>query len=209
MDSPCSAASVTRPLRAGYVVVGSERDLDRRERAEREGFRALFSRDVREPDGARVSTSYRFVERANAGGEAGGAAEIEHPGSNGTGSGNGRRRLGPAGAKVRSCRSSPISFVASPDDAARYESLITTEATPPTGRYERREHGGLTPLVLKTLWAILERQEWNPDVHALVYIGEPGDTWLAQFPEPFVARLVAVSERERAAALIVWRRRRK
>jgi hypothetical protein len=91
-------------------------------------------------------------------------------------------------------------FVATPNDALEYESLLLAAEPVPNERFTTVSYQGFTSLELGFLWAHLERQAWDVERHGLEHVshGEEGETWLERFPDEFVRLL---SDLEQPAAL--------
>lgn len=96
-------------------------------------------------------------------------------------------------------------FVATPEDAPRYETLSDGGDVPPE-RFQRLQFTGLTSLEFETLWAVARDEEWDPDQHALTLVeeAEDGTTWLFRFPDAFVALLAALEAKARAPLAAKW-----
>lgn len=94
-------------------------------------------------------------------------------------------------------------FVATEDEALAYESSIDSDDIE---KYERVEFKGLTGLEFGTLWAILENEEWDVDVHMLedVSYGEDGETWLMMFPDELISLLCSVENNNFESVLDQW-----
>lgn len=95
-------------------------------------------------------------------------------------------------------------FVATPDDALRYEDVFMDEGD--MSPFERVEYNGFTSLEFGTLWAIVDGVEWDVARHTLsmVRAGDEGETWLERFPEDLVTSLAAVSEPSIAKIADAW-----
>jgi hypothetical protein len=94
-------------------------------------------------------------------------------------------------------------FVATEDEALAYESSIDSDDIE---KYERVEFKGLTGLEFGTLWAILENEEWDVDVHMLedVSYGDDGETWLMMFPDELISLLCSVENNNFESVLDQW-----
>ena len=80
-------------------------------------------------------------------------------------------------------------FVADPEHA------ITYVEDPQLRHFERFQSKGLLDLNFSILWAQLQDQEWNNDLHALdeVWMSENGEEWLFRFPSPLVELLTQLT----------------
>lgn len=61
-------------------------------------------------------------------------------------------------------------------------------------RFHRMRLTGLTPLEFGILWANMKGTEFTFDEHDLKEINRRSNTWLCQFPQDFVAALVALNK---------------
>jgi hypothetical protein len=93
-------------------------------------------------------------------------------------------------------------FVATPEDALKYESLAPGELPP--GRFEVVNFKGLTDLEFGTLWAILAGEAFDMDRHALEALTPGGETWLFGFPSAFVERLAGLGAADTTSAAAAW-----
>src|SRR5260370_42031967 len=82
-------------------------------------------------------------------------------------------------------------FVSSPADAVMYESR--QRAGPPGYSFEVVQFKGLTNLEFGTLWAIIEKKDFDFDKHALESLAPQKETWLFRFPMHFVKALTSLS----------------
>lgn len=78
-------------------------------------------------------------------------------------------------------------FIAGPVEAIRYANRIED---PDEGEeiellLNPLQFNGITDLEIGTLWAILERREWDIEKHMPedIYVGEDGESWLHRFPD--------------------------
>jgi hypothetical protein len=97
-------------------------------------------------------------------------------------------------------------FVSTAEDALVYEAHLRSGSPLPEGKYERGEHKGITGLELGTLWAILERADWDLERYMLetVATGEGGESWLELFPPDFVRALASMDARTIEDASVEW-----
>jgi hypothetical protein len=98
-------------------------------------------------------------------------------------------------------------FVASADDAARYESLLG-DRDAHLKKFSPAEYKGLTPVEFSTLWAIINSEPWDVDTHMLeeVAYGGGNESWLCRFPEPFVTVLASLETTETDGIAEAWSR---
>lgn len=81
-------------------------------------------------------------------------------------------------------------FVSTPTYAERYEALEQKQSGE---LFELVQFKGLTDLEFGTLWAIINGENFDFDKHALESLAPQGETWLFQFPAPFVQKLVGLT----------------
>ncbi|NHQ91521.1 hypothetical protein [Janthinobacterium lividum] len=84
-------------------------------------------------------------------------------------------------------------FIAAPAEAIRYANRIED---PDEGEeiallLNPVQFNGITDLEIGTLWAILERREWDIEKHMPedMYVGEDGESWLHRFPDELTSLL--------------------
>jgi hypothetical protein len=121
-------------------------------------------------------------------------------------------------------------FVATRRNAMKFESRLDA-AEPPI--YERAEAKGLTSLEFETLWAILQREDFDPRRHWMedLYFGshnrstlgrlrtkvliwkamlqsllgkDVGSSWLHRFPKAYVSRLAELKDAEIPYIAATW-----
>jgi hypothetical protein len=99
-------------------------------------------------------------------------------------------------------------FIADPTEAKRYANRIDE---PDEGEEIERlmkpvQSKGITGLHIGTLWAILERTQWDVKKHMPedVYIGEDGESWLHRFPDELTSLLANLDEEGLASASEQW-----
>jgi hypothetical protein len=91
-------------------------------------------------------------------------------------------------------------FVASADDAARYDEIVNNgeweeEESSALPLLERVEHRGFTGIELSALWALIEGMECSSK-HMLSTgpVSEESEAIVERFPQPFVELLEALSD---------------
>lgn len=97
-------------------------------------------------------------------------------------------------------------FVSTPQDADTYDDLAISGEELPGDRFERVEFKGFTPLEFGTLWAILERRDWDESQHQLEHIAhrDEGESWLERFPPALVELLAGLSDQKLEETSVVW-----
>jgi hypothetical protein len=100
-------------------------------------------------------------------------------------------------------------FVASPEDALRYESelhKVRDTSEMPGDRFERVEYKGFTGLELGMLWAIAVGEEWDLDRHMPANLdhGEEGETWLDEFPPELISVLASIRDQDVQSLAEAW-----
>ena len=87
-------------------------------------------------------------------------------------------------------------FVATHTEAEAYEETLLENPEAAQAQYSAAQFRGLTDLNFSALWAVLEGEVWSSKKHALtlVKLEESGETWLFQFPQPFCAKLAALTD---------------
>jgi hypothetical protein len=92
-------------------------------------------------------------------------------------------------------------FVDTPGDVARF-----AEDGPPDGHPDTVVFGGLTNLEFETLWAIVGKEEFDPERHALVslFLGSDGSPWLWRFPDAFITTFGQLDASQVANAAKAW-----
>jgi hypothetical protein len=93
-------------------------------------------------------------------------------------------------------------FVATSEDALKYESLAAGELPP--GRFEVVNFKGLTNLEFGTLWAILSGESFDLDRHALDALTPAGESWLFGFPSALVELLAGLGASDTTSAAAAW-----
>jgi len=88
-------------------------------------------------------------------------------------------------------------FVAADADAKTYDHTSAA-------RFKSVKLGGLTNLEFETLWAILAKQEWSPDTHALGDVASSDSTWTFKFPRAYIDTFRAVDARAISEAAKSW-----
>ncbi|MGX9699302.1 hypothetical protein ACWYXK_20220 [Janthinobacterium lividum] len=86
-------------------------------------------------------------------------------------------------------------FIAGPAEAIRYANRIedSDEGEEIELLLKPVQFKGITDLEIGTLWAILERREWDIDKHMPedIYVGEDGESWLHRFPDELTSLLAS------------------
>lgn len=97
-------------------------------------------------------------------------------------------------------------IVADKDAALSYASKASQGAPDRADGLTVREFKGLTSLEFGTLWAILERREWDVDRHMLIDVafGEGNESWLHEFQGEYVALLAALDADAMQVAAQQW-----
>ena len=97
-------------------------------------------------------------------------------------------------------------FVADKNAALSYADMAREGAPDRAEGLSVREFKGLTSLEFGTLWAILEKQEWDVDRHMLIDVafGEGNESWLHQFQDEYVGLLAALDADAMQAAAQEW-----
>lgn len=92
-------------------------------------------------------------------------------------------------------------FVDTPDAAARF-----AQSGPPGDHPDTVQFGGLTNLEFETLWAIVCKENFNLERHALesLFLGKDGTPWLWRFPDAFVTTLSEFDTSQVANAAKAW-----
>jgi len=96
-------------------------------------------------------------------------------------------------------------FVSTHEDASLYQERYLARALK-SSAYQRVEYKGITDLELGTLWAVVQGDEWDINVHRLnqVAFGAGGETWLFRFPDAFVRSLQSLDEARISRASELW-----
>ena len=96
-------------------------------------------------------------------------------------------------------------FVARPEDALEFDRLARVGVVP-EARFKRIRFGGLINLQFEILWAILEKCEWDPNVHKMemVLLDDNGEVWLFKFPDKFLDSLIELKSDEKQDVLSAW-----
>jgi len=99
-------------------------------------------------------------------------------------------------------------FVADRNAALSYADMAREGVPERSEGLSVREFKGLTSLEFGTLWAILEKQEWNVDRHMLVDVafGEEHESWLHQFQDEYAGLLAGLDADAMQAAAQEWAR---
>ncbi|QEI06333.1 hypothetical protein FXN63_11190 [Pigmentiphaga aceris] len=97
-------------------------------------------------------------------------------------------------------------FTADHDAALAYAHKAAQGADNRSEGVSVREFKGLTSLEFGTLWAILEKQEWDVDRHMLIDVafGEDNESWLHQFQNEYLRLLAALDAEGMQAAAQEW-----
>jgi len=88
-------------------------------------------------------------------------------------------------------------FVATEADAKSYDQTSAE-------RFSSAQFGGLTNLEFETLWAILLKEEWSAEKHALSQVAETEGSWTFRFPPAYVAKLKELEPADISAAATEW-----
>ena len=84
-------------------------------------------------------------------------------------------------------------FIADPAEAIRYANRIEEphEGEEIALLLNPVQFNGITDLEIGTLWAILERSEWDIEKHMPedIYVEEDGESWLHRFPDELTSLL--------------------
>lgn len=92
-------------------------------------------------------------------------------------------------------------YVSSHEHAADYR------GSTPFPEQDRAQYKGITTLELTTLWALLDKKEWNVDLletfEEVLYESD-GEVTIHKVPEAFVTRLSKLSQSEIAAVSRLW-----
>lgn len=65
---------------------------------------------------------------------------------------------------------------------------------------------GITSLVIEILWAILRKEEWDPEIHSMPELGQFGDEgpWLFLFPSILIETLAHATPDQVRSANVEW-----
>ena len=97
-------------------------------------------------------------------------------------------------------------FVATPPEAATYEETLLRNRVVAEERFAPAQYRNLLDLNFSILWSILANETWELEKHQLkaVILEPPGETWLFEFPAPFVRFLAELDDDEAELAAAKW-----